>query len=83
LCLQRLLTTYLDHFEDRPGGSVTLTKDGRKLVLEAYQRRKQEEVAHPLLKDPVPLGLAPHLQARLLARHLRGELDEYPPFVIR
>lgn len=72
-----------EHFEDRPGGSARLTLDGRKLVLAAYQKRKQEAVPHPLLKEPVPLGLAPHLQARLLARHLRGELEEYPPFVSR
>lgn len=71
------------HFEERPGGSASLTPDGRKLVLTAYQKRKQEEVSHPLLKEPVPLGLVPHLQARLLARHLRGDLPEYPPFVVR
>ena len=72
-----------EHFEERTGGSAGLTPDGRRLVLAGYQQRKQEEVLHPLLKDPVPLGLVPHLQARLLARHLRGELDEYPPFLIR
>jgi CRISPR-associated protein Cas1 len=72
-----------EHFEERDGGSVTLTDDGRKEVLAAYQRRKSEEVLHPMFKEPIPLGLAPHLQARLLARHLRGELDEYPPFPTR
>lgn len=72
-----------EHFEEREGGSALLTTEGRKLVLAAYQRRKQEEVPHPLLKDPVPLGLAPHLQARLLARHLRGDLAVYPPFLSR
>src|SRR5207247_989481 len=70
-----------EHFDERPGGSVSLTKEGRRLVLTAYQKRKQEEVAHSLLKEPVPLGLVPHLQARLLARHLRGELPDYPPFL--
>ncbi|MFN3651621.1 MAG: type I-C CRISPR-associated endonuclease Cas1c [Armatimonadota bacterium] len=72
-----------EHFEERPGGSATLTAEGRKLVLAAYQRRKQDEVPHPLFGQPVPLGLAPHLQARLLARHLRGELLHYPPYVHR
>jgi CRISPR-associated protein Cas1 len=72
-----------EHFLERPGGSAMMTDDGRRLVLAAYQKRKQEEVAHPLLTEPVPLGLVPHLQARLLARHLRGELAEYPPFLIR
>lgn len=71
-----------EHFEERAGGSTTMTPDGRKLVLSAYQKRKQEEVLHPLLRDAVPLGLAPHLQARLLARHLRGELESYPPFLV-
>jgi len=72
-----------EHFEERTGGSVAFTSDGRRLILAAYQKRKQEEVAHPLLREPVPLGLAPHLQARLLARHLRGELAGYPPFLLR
>jgi CRISPR-associated protein Cas1 len=72
-----------DDFEERDGGSARLTADGRKSVLAAYQKRKQEALSHPLLKEPVPLGLIPHLQARLLARHLRGELDQYPPFLFR
>ncbi len=72
-----------EHFEEREGGSALLTAEGRKLVLAAYQKRKQEEVPHPLLANPVPLGLVPHLQARLLARHLRGELEEYPPYLTR
>jgi len=69
------------HFEHRPGGAVFLNESGRRSVIEAYQRRKQETVRHPLVKDPVPIGLLPHLQARLLARYLRGDLPEYPPFL--
>jgi CRISPR-associated protein Cas1 len=72
-----------EHFETREGGGTSLTADGRRLILAAYQKRKQEEIPHPLLKEPTPLGLAPHLQARLLARHLRGELPGYPPFLVR
>ena len=72
-----------EHFEVRPAESVLLTADGRKIVLRAYQERKQEEVAHPLLKTKTPLGLVPHLQARLLARHLRGDLPVYLPFISR
>jgi CRISP-associated protein Cas1 len=68
-------------FEERPGESVLLNEDGRRTVLAAYQKRKQEEVPHPLLKQKVPVGLIPHLQARLLARHLRGDLESYPPFL--
>ncbi len=72
-----------EHFDarDDAGDSVLLTADGRKAVLAAYQNRKQEEVVHPLLKDKAPLGLLPHLQARLLARHLRGDLAAYLPFI--
>lgn len=72
-----------EHFEAREeaGGSVLLNEEGRKLVLTAYQKRKQESVQHRLLKQPTPLGLVPHVQARLLARHLRGDLAHYPPFL--
>jgi CRISPR-associated protein Cas1 len=70
-------------FESTPGGAVQLTEDGRRAVIIAYQKRKEEEVTHRLLRQKVPLGLAPHVQARLLARHLRGDLKEYPPFLYR
>lgn len=72
-----------EHFEIRPGESVLLTAEGRKLVLAAYQTRKQEEVTHPLLQTKTPVGLLPHLQARLLARHLRGDLPNYLPFIAK
>jgi CRISPR-associated protein Cas1 len=72
-----------DHLEDVPGGAVRLTDDGRRIVLVAYQQRKAEELQHRVLKQKVPLGLVPHIQARLLARHLRGDLKDYPPFVYR
>jgi CRISPR-associated protein Cas1 len=72
-----------DHFELLPGDAVQLTDDGRRLVLVAYQQRKEETVEHRVLREKVPFGLIPHLQARLLARHLRGDLKEYPPFVTR
>jgi CRISP-associated protein Cas1 len=70
-------------FEERPGGAVHLDDSGRKTVLVAYQKRKQEDVGHPILDQKVPLGLVPHVQARLLARHLRGDVDLYPPFTPR
>lgn len=70
-------------FEERPGGAVSLTDTGRKRVVTAYQERKQDEAPHPVLGRKVPVGLVPHLQARLLARHLRGDLEYYPPFLIR
>lgn len=70
-------------FEDRPGGAVQLNESGRKTVITAYQKRKQEEVSHPVLDSKVPLGLVPHVQARLLARHLRGDAAAYMPFTPR
>ncbi len=72
-----------EHFEEHLGGAVYLNPEGRKLVLTEYQKHKQSEIPHPLLKQRVPLGLAPHIQARLLARTLRGDIPEYPPFTPR
>jgi len=71
------------HFVNRPGGAVHLEDDGRKEVIVAYQKRKQEEVTHPVLDQKMPLGLVPHVQARLLARVLRGDLEAYPPYLYR
>ena len=70
-------------FEARPGGAVYLSETGRKTVLAAYQQRKQEEIGHALLQQPAPVGLLPHIQARLLARALRGDVEGYLPFLIR
>jgi CRISPR-associated protein Cas1 len=64
-------------------GAVTMTDEARKEVLKAWQERKREEFEHPFLKERMPVGLLWHIQARLLARHLRGDLDAYPPFVVR
>ncbi len=63
------------------GGAVTMRDDARKAVLVAWQERKKEELRHPFLGETVTLGLVPHIQAQLLGRHLRGDLDGYPPFV--
>ncbi len=70
-------------FRERPGGAVLLNEEGRRKVVTAYQLRKQTEVSHPMLKTRVPLGLIPHLQARILARCLRGDIPEYTPFIPR
>ena len=67
------------HFEVRPGGATYLNDVGRKEVVVAYQKRKQDEFHHPILDEKVPFGLLPHVQARLLARHLRGDLEAYTP----
>jgi CRISPR-associated protein Cas1 len=68
-------------FEVRPGGATYLNDEGRKTVVVAYQKRKQEEFHHPVLDEKVPFGLLSHVQARLLARHLRGDLEDYTPFL--
>jgi CRISPR-associated protein Cas1 len=70
-------------FVARPGGAVHLTDEARKTVIIAFQKRKQDAVEHPMLRQQVPLGLLPHVQARLLARHLRGDIEEYVPFFYR
>jgi len=70
-------------FETRDGGAVLLSEAGRKTVLTAWQERKKEERRHPFLDEMAPLGLVPYLQAQLLARHLRGDLDGYPPWFWR
>ena len=62
-------------------GAVLLNDDARKVILIAYQERKQEELKHAFLGEKVPVGLLPYLQAQLLTRHLRGDLDAYPPFL--
>jgi CRISPR-associated protein Cas1 len=70
-------------FETQPTGGVWLDDDGRKKVLVAYQKRKDDEIVHPFLEETTTVGLIPHLQALLLARHLRGDLDGYPPLLLR
>ena len=72
-----------DDFDERPGGAIYLNEKGRKAVVTAYQKRKQDELRHPVLDQTVPLGLIPHVQARLLARHLRGDTEAYTPFLYR
>jgi CRISPR-associated protein Cas1 len=72
-----------DGFEVRDGGAVSMTEATRKAVLAAYQQRKREEVTHPYLDQRVPVGRLPFLQARILARHLRGDLPGYVPCVPR
>jgi CRISPR-associated protein Cas1 len=70
-------------FETKESGAVLLKEDSRKKVLTAWQERKQDEIQHPFLDEKTTIGLLPHLQARLLARHLRGDLDAYPAFLAK
>ena len=68
-------------FNRLESGAVVLDDATRKAVLVAYQERKQDVIEHPFLKEKMPIGLLFHTQALLLARHLRGDLDGYPPFL--
>lgn len=70
-----------DDFQILETGAVRMTDDARKTLLVAYQKRKQEEIVHPFLNEKISMGLVFHVQAMLLARWLRGDLDGYPPFV--
>ncbi len=70
-------------FRKTETGAVLMDDSARKELLVAYQKRKQEEIMHPFLQDKIAIGLLPHVQAMLLARHLRGDLDGYPPFLWR
>jgi len=64
-------------------GAVMMDDATRKAVIMAYQNRKQEEITHPFLNEKIAVGLLPYAQALLLARHLRGDMDGYPPFLWR
>ncbi|MFI3244208.1 MAG: type I-C CRISPR-associated endonuclease Cas1c [Akkermansia sp.] len=68
-------------FSRDEGGAVTLSDEARRTVLTHWQNRKQEEVIHPYLQEKMTIGMLPHIQARLLAQHIRGGLDGYPPMV--
>lgn len=69
------------HFVKKESGAVIMTDDGRKEFLATWHNRKQEKITHPFLKEKIPWGLVPYAQSLLLARYLRGDLDEYPPFL--
>lgn len=67
-------------FLQKESGGILMNDETRKVVLTTWQERKKEEILHPYIKERVPFGLIPHVQAMLLARYLRGDLDAYPPF---
>jgi CRISPR-associated protein Cas1 len=80
LSLVNLQQVRAEGFKTTESGGVTMDSATRKAVLVAYQKRKDDEIVHPFLGEKTTIGLLPHLQAALLARHLRGDLDAYPPF---
>lgn len=79
LSLINLKQLQANDFELTPT-AVNMTDTARKTVLVAWQKRKREEITHPFLEEKIPIGLIPHVQAQLLARYLRGDIDFYPPF---
>lgn len=70
-----------EHFDIKENGACFLNSDGKKIFLSAWQKRKQETIRHPFLDEKIEWGLVPYVQSLLLARYLRGDLDEYPPFL--
>lgn len=70
-----------DDFEVTEGGAVTMTDAGRRKFLKNWQERKQDVITHPYLGEKMPWGLVPYIQALLLSRYLRNDLDAYPPFL--
>lgn len=70
-------------FEKKENGAVLFTERGRKKILENWQKRKQIEIIHPFLNEKVKIGLLPHVQALLLNRYIRGDIEGYPPFLIK
>ncbi len=70
-----------DNFDFRENGTVFLSDSGRKIFLQKWQERKRETITHPFLNEKMSWGLVPYVQSLLLARYLRGDLDDYPPFL--
>jgi CRISPR-associated protein Cas1 len=81
LSLINLSQVQKEGFKNMENGAVLMDDDTRKAVLVAYQKRKQEEIYHPFLEEKVTVGILFHIQAMLMARYLRGDLDGYPPFL--
>ena len=70
-----------DDFVKKENGAVLLNDEGRRKFISAWQEKKQDKIQHPFLNEKIQWGLIPFAQAQLLARHLRGDIDEYPPFM--
>ena len=70
-----------DHFDQSESGAVSLNDAGRRAFFTAWKKRRDETITHPFLGEKLPWGLVPHVQALLLARMLRGDMDAYSPFL--
>ena len=71
------------NFVEEASGAIRMKDDTRKVILTAWQDKKQEQITHPYLQEKIPIGLLPHAQATLLAKFLRSDLEVYPPFFTR
>ena len=87
VCADRFVITCINqkmitdkHYQREENGAVLLTEEGRKIFLKAWQQKKQQIIQHPFLGEKIPWGLVPYVQALLLARTLRGDMERYPPF---
>ena len=70
-----------DDFQKRENGAVRFTEEGRKTFLAQWQKKKQEQITHPYLGEAISWGMVPYVQAMLLSRYMRGDIDDYPPFL--
>lgn len=83
LTLINLKKLNIKDFERQESGAVYLTKDGKKKVLTAWQEKKRSTIVHPYLGEKIQLGLLPFVQSSLLAKYIRGEIEEYPCFLMK
>jgi CRISPR-associated protein Cas1 len=83
LSMVNLKQISVQDFYQEVSGAVLIKDEVRKRILVELQRKKQEKILHPYLQEEVEIGLLPHIQAMLLARHLRGDLEQYPPFLMK
>lgn len=72
----------INHFVHQGEDNIVMTEEGRKIILTAWQNRKKETITHPYLNEKISIGLLPHVQAMMLARYIRGDIDNYPVFLI-
>ena len=70
-----------EDFQMQDSGAVLLTDEGRRKFLKIWQEKKREQLTHPFLEEKLQWGMIPYIQALLLARYIRGDLDGYPPFL--
>lgn len=72
-----------DDFEKQISGAVWLNAEGRKKVLSRWQEKKRTEIVHPHLKQKIPMGLLPYVQSNLMAKYVRGDIDNYPAYLVK